>query len=105
MNFYHMSTRCSFDVEEALKNMGFKGVKREQRNSFWHDEIADELRRWSLLGFRRGYSTALLWSGDASDLAAAKVLSDKKIDVLEEEYKAGGVPNFPHVVVIGRRSV
>jgi hypothetical protein len=61
------------------------------------------LGKWSLLGFRRVYSTALLWAGDALDPAAAKSLSDQKIDGLEEKYRAGAVPNFPQVALSERK--
>jgi hypothetical protein len=65
--------------------------------------VGKELGKWSLLGFRKGYSIALLWVGDALDPVAAKFLSDQKTYVLEEKYRAGAVPNFSHVAVIWRK--
>jgi hypothetical protein len=61
-----------------------------------------ELGRWSLLGFRKGYLTALLWVGDALDPVAAKFLSDQKTLSLKRSMEQARCRTFRTLLSLGR---
>ncbi|KAH8595227.1 S-adenosyl-L-methionine-dependent methyltransferase [Bisporella sp. PMI_857] len=100
-----MSTRSSHDVVAALKAAGFENVTREERNSYWESGLTHEVRKWAWTSIQRLTLRALIWSGLARDKDAAGIITRDMLRRLEDDYMGGVVPNFPHRIILGKKSV
>lgn len=98
-----ISLKVTKEIPEALESAGLEDILREERNSWWRDDLAFDCQQFCFLGTKLGGVNFLLWSGQAKDRDSAKAINKARLEKMEEEMNAGVMVNFPFRVMLARK--
>jgi hypothetical protein len=100
-----MSLKVTNEIHEALESTGFEDILREERNSWWREDLASDCQQFYFLATKSGGANFVLWSGQAKDKDSAEANIRPRLDKMEVEMKAGVTVNFPFRVMLARTSL
>lgn len=99
-----MSQNPVVELQEAFKDTGLQIILTEARNAWWYDETKANCQQfyWQVWD-NPGILNLLVWGGQAQDKDAAEAMVKRFLQGLEQEIKAGVIPNFPIRLILGRK--
>jgi len=62
-----MSLTATNEIQAAFTTAGFEGIIREERNSWWRDDLGDLCQQMYYLGVKSGGGNLLLWGAQVEE--------------------------------------
>lgn len=98
-----MSLKVTDELQAAFEAAGLRGIIREDRNSWWREDLAYLCQQMYYLAVKSGGANLLLWGGQVKDRESAEALAREWLHGMEQEMKDGVVVNFAIRVMLGRK--
>jgi hypothetical protein len=84
-----MSLKVTNELQAGFEAAGLEGIIREDRNSWWGEDLAYLCQQMYYLGVKSGGANLLLWGGQVKDRESADALAGEWLQGMEQEIKDG----------------
>jgi hypothetical protein len=91
------------EIYEALGSAGFEDILREERSSWWREDLASDCQQFYFLATKSGGANFVLCSGQVKNKDSAEMIIRPRLDKRVVEMKAGVTVNFPLRVMLARK--